>query len=128
MSLLARLTAATVSRQPLLRSMSNLTEATKQAYIPRPRGKFTSSEVFLKTIGRGCEKLVDKFPEWDQLFKATSETMKNDMNINAANRKWILMWTNKYRLGIDPYFIPTSKKHTMKRSERLARAKRRRGD
>ncbi|KAJ2399834.1 hypothetical protein GGI23_002410 [Coemansia sp. RSA 2559] len=88
--------------------------------------QFDSPETFLKTIGRGCEKYVDKFKGWDHLFRADGDVMKKDLGIGPKHRKWIMMWTNKFRLGIDPYFIPTSKKHTMKRSERLARAKRRR--
>ncbi|KAJ1765333.1 Rho-GTPase-activating protein 8 [Coemansia sp. RSA 1843] len=94
--------------------------------IPSPRGQFDNPETFLKTIGRGCEKYVDKFKDWDHLFRADGIAMKKDMGIGPKHRKWIMMWANKFRLGIDPYFIPTSKKHTMKRSERLIRAKRRR--
>ncbi|KAJ2663343.1 hypothetical protein IWW48_001445 [Coemansia sp. RSA 1200] len=97
--------------------------------IPSPRGmpeSFNSPEVFLKTIGRGCEKYVEKFKSWDHLFRADGDDMKKDLGIGPKHRKWILMWVNKFRHGIDPYFIPTSIKHQMKRSERLARAKRRR--
>ncbi|KAJ2100754.1 hypothetical protein GGI16_003623 [Coemansia sp. S142-1] len=86
------------------------------------------SASFLKAIGRGCEKYTEKFKDWDHLFKANTIALKHEMGIGAKQRKWILMWTNKFRLGIDPYLIRTSKKHTMKRTERLARAKRRRND
>ncbi|KAJ2802337.1 hypothetical protein H4R20_003318 [Coemansia guatemalensis] len=89
-------------------------------------GKFDSPAVFLETIGRGCEKLTDKFKDWNHLFQADGPTMKDELGIGLKQRKWILMWTNKFRLGIDPYFIPTSKKHTMSRVQRLARIKRRR--
>ncbi|KAJ2522229.1 hypothetical protein GGI11_001791 [Coemansia sp. RSA 2049] len=75
---------------------------------------------------RGCEKYVEKFKSWDHLFRADGDDMKKDLGIGPKHRKWILMWVNKFRHGIDPYFIPTSIKHQMKRSERLARAKRRR--
>ncbi|KAJ2609717.1 hypothetical protein H4S08_003930, partial [Coemansia sp. RSA 1365] len=88
--------------------------------------KFDSPVVFLETIGRGCEKLTDKFKDWDHLFQADGPTMKDKLGIGLKQRKWILMWTNKFRLGIDPYFISTSKKHTMTRVQRLARIKRRR--
>ncbi|KAJ1960158.1 hypothetical protein GGI12_003956 [Dipsacomyces acuminosporus] len=87
--------------------------------------QFDNPETFLKTIGRGCEKYADKFKDWDQLFRADSRAMKADLGIGPKHRKWILLWTNKFRLGINPYLIETSKKHSMKRSERLARAKRR---
>ncbi|KAJ1789750.1 Rho-GTPase-activating protein 8, partial [Coemansia sp. RSA 2399] len=61
---------------------------------------------------------VDKFKDWDHLFRADGNAMKKDLGIGPKQRKWIMMWANKFKLGIDPYFIPTSKKHTMKRSER----------
>ncbi|KAJ1756317.1 hypothetical protein LPJ77_001150 [Coemansia sp. RSA 2523] len=96
-----------------------------KAQVPQPRGKFTSPSVFLQTIGRGCDKFSPKFKSWDQLFSASGEVMKHELGIGPKPRKWILMWTNKFRLGIDPYFIPTSKKHEIKRVDRLARMKRR---
>lgn len=104
------------------------TTATTTPVVPRPRGEFTTPSQFLTAIGRGCDKYTDKFKDWDHLFKADSLELKKDLAIGAKHRKWILMWTNKFRLGINPYEIRTSKKHTMKRSERLARAKRRRHD
>ncbi|KAI7834055.1 IGR protein motif-domain-containing protein [Kickxella alabastrina] len=137
MSFLARLTCTTALRMSLVRGMSTeaapvaaatATAITQKVAIPRPRGQFDSPEPFLKAIGRGCEKFTDKFKDWDHLFRANSSTMKHDLGIGPKHRKWILMWANKFRLGINPYLIQTSKKHTMKRSERLARAKRRRHD
>ncbi|KAI9505285.1 hypothetical protein GGI25_003615 [Coemansia spiralis] len=127
MSLLTRLaTGALAFRSVLSRSLSTETAAPlRTVVVPSPRGQFNNPEVFLKTIGRGCDKFTDKFADWDQLFRTNSLAMKT-AGIGAKQRKWILMWTNKFRLGIDPYFIPTSKKHTMKRTERLARSKRRR--
>ncbi|KAJ2773477.1 hypothetical protein IWQ57_001277 [Coemansia nantahalensis] len=140
MALLARLAGASLARVSLARSASTdsgqlakavtaaalASRAGGGAAVPRPRGQFDSPAVFLRTIGRGCEKFADKFSGWDQLFRADSAAMKGELGIGPKQRKWILMWTNKFRLGIDPCFIPTSKKHTMKRSERLARIKKRR--
>ncbi|KAI8323883.1 hypothetical protein GQ54DRAFT_296464 [Martensiomyces pterosporus] len=96
-----------------------------QSIVPRPRGQFDNPESFLKAIGRGCDKYTEKFKDWDHLFRADSRVLKADLGIGPKQRKWILMWTNKFRLGINPYLIEPSKKHSMKRSERLARAKRR---
>ncbi|KAJ2781707.1 hypothetical protein H4R18_002712 [Coemansia javaensis] len=138
--MLARLAAAPVARLALARAASTDSAALGRAVtaaalqskdtgrlaVPTPRGKVDSPAAFLQTIGRGCEKVAEKFRDWDHLFRADSAAMKHDLAIGPKQRKWILMWTNKFRLGIDPYFIPTSKKHAMKRSERLARIKRRR--
>ncbi|KAJ2600390.1 hypothetical protein GGF39_001809 [Coemansia sp. RSA 1721] len=136
MSFLARLTGTATLCKAFARGMSTeaaasttMEAASKRiAIIPRPRGQFNDPGSFLKAIGRGCEKFTDKFKDWDHLFRADASVMKKDLGIGPKQRKWILMWTNKYRLGINPYLIQTSKKHTMKRSERLARAKRRRHD
>ncbi|KAJ2482303.1 hypothetical protein EV174_003252 [Coemansia sp. RSA 2320] len=98
----------------------------RQRRVQRPQ--FDTPESFLKAIGRGCEKYTEKFKDWDHLFKANTIVLKHELGIGPKQRKWILMWTNKFRLGINPYLIQTSKKHAMKRTERLARAKRRRQD
>ncbi|KAJ2847388.1 hypothetical protein IWW36_003876 [Coemansia brasiliensis] len=91
------------------------------------RAASTDAESLSKaTIGRGCEKFAAKFDSWEDLFKADSLKMKTELGIGPKQRKWILRWTNHFRLGIDPYFIPTSKKHEMTRAARLARSKRRR--
>ncbi|KAJ2557399.1 hypothetical protein EV175_001366 [Coemansia sp. RSA 1933] len=138
MTLFARFAARAVGFRPVVSLRSLSTEATTVAAktaavsqtskkaIPSPRGEFNSPEIFLKTIGRGCEKYVDKFKDWEHLFRVGSDDMKRDLGMGPKQRKWVMLWINKFRLGVDPYFIPPSKKHTMKRSERLARAKRRR--
>ncbi|KAJ2117133.1 hypothetical protein IW146_001005 [Coemansia sp. RSA 922] len=132
MSLFARIVTRSALGVAFARSMSTeaapAVTATRKVVIPRPRGQVDTPESFLKAIGRGCEKYTEKFKDWDHLFKANTIALKHEMGIGAKQRKWILMWTNKFRLGIDPYLIRTSKKHTMKRTERLARAKRRRND
>ncbi|KAJ2002203.1 hypothetical protein H4R26_003729 [Coemansia thaxteri] len=116
--------AASASIAPTIAS----TAARRVVAVPRPRAQFDTPESFLKAIGRGCEKYTEKFKDWDHLFKANTIVLKHELGIGPKQRKWILMWTNKFRLGINPYLIQTSKKHAMKRTERLARAKRRRQD
>ncbi|KAJ1983457.1 hypothetical protein H4R34_001254 [Dimargaris verticillata] len=69
-----------------------------------------TTEKFLKTIGRECEKYTDKFESWDVLFTATSSDMRHKLSIPTHQRKWILDWTEKYRQGIDPYYIRPSRK------------------
>ncbi|KAJ1643603.1 hypothetical protein J3B02_003008 [Coemansia erecta] len=139
MSYFVRLTGTATLSRAFARGMSTEAASTaasaakenifkRTVVVPRPRGQFNDPESFLKAIGRGCEKFTAKFKDWDHLFRANADVLKKDLGIGPKQRKWILMWTNKYRLGINPYLIQTSKKHTMKRSERLARAKRRRHD
>ncbi|KAJ2490629.1 hypothetical protein IWW37_003003 [Coemansia sp. RSA 2050] len=131
MSFFARAVTKSALGMAFARSMSTEAApaiAARQVVVPRPRGQIDTPESFLKAIGRGCEKYTEKFKDWDHLFKADTIKLKHELGIGAKQRKWILMWTNKFRLGIDPYLIRTSKKHTMKRTERLARAKRRRQD
>ncbi|KAJ2580985.1 hypothetical protein GGH95_002304 [Coemansia sp. RSA 1836] len=132
MSLFTRFVARSALGAAFARSMSTeatpVATATRKFVVPRPRGHIDTPESFLKAIGRGCEKYTEKFKDWDHLFKANTIVLKHELGIGPKQRKWILMWTNKFRLGINPYLIQTSKKHTMKRTERLARAKRRRDD
>ncbi|KAJ2286544.1 hypothetical protein IWW55_006947, partial [Coemansia sp. RSA 2706] len=115
MSLFARLARPALVRPAFVRAAS--TTATT-AQVPSPRGKFDNPETFLQTIGRGCDKFAPKFTSWTQLFSTDSATMKSEMGIGPKQRKWILLWTNKFRLGIDPYLIPSSKKHEMTRTQR----------
>ncbi|KAJ2157175.1 hypothetical protein GGF46_004697 [Coemansia sp. RSA 552] len=119
---------ATGAGAPQLSVAAAATKVPNRPVVPSPRGSFNTPAVFLTTIGRGCEKYADKFTDWRHLFSASSDTMKTELGIGPKQRKWILMWKNKFRLGIDPYLIPPSKKHSMKRVERIARIKRRRSN
>ncbi|KAI9474954.1 hypothetical protein LPJ78_003967 [Coemansia sp. RSA 989] len=121
--------AASTDATALSKAVTNAalySKSLNKPQVPKPRGKFNSPQVFLQTIGRGCEKFASKFESWEELFTADSLKMKSELGIGPKQRKWILRWTNHFRLGIDPYFIPTSKKHEMTRAARLARSKRRR--
>lgn len=62
-------------------------------------------EKFLKTIGRGCDELVEKFDSWEKLFSTRTHKLR-EMEVPLKQRKWILFWTERYRNGIDPWYIP----------------------
>lgn len=63
-------------------------------------------EKFLKTIGRGCEDYAEKFEgSWEKLFSSRTHQLRK-MEIPLKQRKWILFWTERYRNGIDPWYIP----------------------
>lgn len=81
--------------------------------VPTPRLPINSVPLFLRTIGRGCEAHVDKFPTWSSLFLSDSEAMKG-LGIGVRERKWILRWVSKYIVGITPYHIKASEKSIKK--------------
>lgn len=75
-------------------------------------------EKFLKTIGRGCGEYVEKFESWDQLFTSKSRALK-ELGIPSRARKWILHWTERYRQGDDPWYIPLRSKSAKNDYEKL---------
>ncbi|PVU98737.1 hypothetical protein BB559_001335 [Furculomyces boomerangus] len=82
--------------------------------IPKPQGKIQNVEDFLKTIGRGCDKYVSVFKDWDQLFKSSGKDLEG-LGIPVKQRRWILNWSNKMKLGVEPYYIKPSTKGTKKK-------------
>ncbi|CAG8536751.1 9330_t:CDS:2 [Cetraspora pellucida] len=95
----------------------------KQKSIPPPRGSITTHKEFLEKIGRDCGSLADKFraslfylfKDWDHLFTASSQEMKNVLELPTRQRRWILAWTQQYRDGVDPYNIPIRTKKKQKK-------------
>lgn len=73
---------------------------------------------FLKTIGRGCDEYIDKFDTWDKLFTSKSRALK-EMGIPLRPRKWILHWTERYRQGDDPWYVPIHSKSSKNSYEKL---------
>lgn len=70
------------------------------SHVPFHLGGLTV-ETFLKKIGKECDEYVDKFESWEELFTMKSEMMKK-REIPCVQRKWILHWVNRYRLGDTP--------------------------
>ncbi|OMJ19430.1 Protein FYV4, mitochondrial [Smittium culicis] len=110
MSLIARLSLASKPFAIAARSMATLSP--KQ--VPAPMGKISTPEEFLTVIGRDCKKYASKFPDWASLFTSKGESMK-ELGIPVKQRRWILNWTNKMRLGIEPYYIKPSTKNSKKK-------------
>jgi len=93
----------------------------KEGVVPAREGM--NKEIFLRTLARGCEDLLDKFPDWDSLFLSSGYMMKK-WGIPIKQRKWILYWVEKYRQGIDPVWIPKNKsKAKSNRKAKIARGK-----
>jgi len=60
--------------------------------------------IFLRTLGRGCDKYIDRFPTWNHLFLMKTRDMRV-LGIPLHQRKWILRWVEAYRCGRDPVLI-----------------------
>jgi hypothetical protein len=52
-------------------------------------GAITDVKSFLERIGRDCDKYIDKFSSWNQLFLMNSKDMEK-AGIPTQARKWIL--------------------------------------
>ncbi|RKP08588.1 IGR protein motif-domain-containing protein [Thamnocephalis sphaerospora] len=113
----ARLFARSLARPAPMRAFSS---AAKQS-IPTPRGAITDHTVFLSKIGRSCEGLGDKIQDWNHLFTVTSNEMKHQLGFTPKQRRWILNWTEKYRQGVDPYFISKPDKRLRKKMKQKPR-------
>ena len=77
---------------------------------------------FLSKIKRDCEQYVTKIPTWEALFTMDSQSMEK-AGIPCQARKRILSWVNKYRYGVEPYYIPPSDKLKRKAKAKAANAK-----
>eukprot|EP00026_Physarum_polycephalum_P015569 Phypoly_transcript_16282.p1 GENE.Phypoly_transcript_16282~~Phypoly_transcript_16282.p1 ORF type:complete len:225 (+),score=24.19 Phypoly_transcript_16282:70-675(+) len=77
-------------------------------------------ELFLKTLGRGCDEYIEFFPSWDHLFLMKGRDMKM-LGIPIHQRRWILRWVEAYRCGRDPVYINKHKSKT-KRNIKLKKA------
>jgi hypothetical protein len=84
--------------------------------VPESRNAMTV-ELLLKKIGRDCVQHLKHFNSWDALFQARGPDMKR-LEIPLKDRKYILAWLERYRQGVDPYFMPLhSKSHKNKSLE-----------
>ena len=73
--------------------------------VPFPTERVPTVEVFLREIGRGCSTYADKFTSWKDLFQASSEQME-ERGLPTVVRKYILKWTENFRLGKEPVEHP----------------------
>eukprot|EP01128_Nolandella_sp_AFSM9_P007347 TRINITY_DN399_c1_g1_i1.p1 TRINITY_DN399_c1_g1~~TRINITY_DN399_c1_g1_i1.p1 ORF type:complete len:243 (-),score=63.65 TRINITY_DN399_c1_g1_i1:144-818(-) len=77
--------------------------------VPEPRNGMTM-EKFLKAIGRDIwTNYEETFTSWEHLFRSRGNEMKK-LEVAVRDRKYILAWTERYRQGIDPYFMPLKSK------------------
>ena len=63
---------------------------------------------------------MGKFETFEELTAATGEILKKK-GIPVRNRRWILSWTEHYRQGVEPYFIPLNSRS--KKNKFLSRRK-----
>ncbi|KAJ3229671.1 hypothetical protein HDU81_005173 [Chytriomyces hyalinus] len=89
---------------------------TKATLVPQPRAKestpgtITTPSAFLTAIGRSCADVSDKFKSWDHLFTATSLEMGDSLAIPVRKRKYILLWREWFKRGIEPRAIEIPKR------------------
>ncbi|KYQ91304.1 hypothetical protein DLAC_08250 [Tieghemostelium lacteum] len=83
-------------------------QSTYQPYFrfTQPRDGYTV-ETFLKKIGRGCDKHVELFPQWEDLMAAEPKKLKK-ANVPVRERKWILHWVEEWKQGRNPVYITLS--------------------
>ncbi|ORY81530.1 IGR protein motif-domain-containing protein [Protomyces lactucae-debilis] len=104
--------------------------------VPKPRGPYASCsqaieltsagsiadvDTFLKKIGRDLHKVAaPKITEWPQLFQMSAHDLK-EAGLSPRQRKYLLLWREKYRQGEEPYALPVMrKKHGGERKRKAA--------
>ncbi|ODV88659.1 hypothetical protein CANCADRAFT_3305 [Tortispora caseinolytica NRRL Y-17796] len=73
--------------------------------VPPPSATVKDPATFLQAIGRGVGEYSELFESWDQLMTADSRALKELGVQNAAHRKYILAWQERFRQGREPYHI-----------------------
>jgi len=84
-----------------------------------PRSGITV-ELFLKKIGKDCAKYAPKFKSWEELMSFKTLELKK-LEIAVSQRRWILHWVHKYKLGEDPFSIRFKSK--ARKNREIAKAK-----
>jgi hypothetical protein len=75
---------------------------------------------FLKTIGRDCESVADKFTSWEQLFTISSREMEG-LGIKTKMRKYILGRCNLFKQGnqVEQVKVPKRRNKYLKLKEQV---------
>ncbi|KAI9183274.1 telomere length regulation protein [Blastocladiella emersonii ATCC 22665] len=92
-----------------LAQAATTTAAKATRTVPPPRGKVTDVKSFLYYIGRNSDAVEPKIKSWDALFTSTSEEFKA-MGLNPRQRKYVLLWAERFRQGRDLHVIKNSGK------------------
>jgi len=79
-----------------------------KGYVPEPRHGMTV-ELFLKRIGRDCDKHVALFKSWEHLYASRGADLK-ERQVPLQDRKYILAWLERYRQGREPHLMSLSMK------------------
>lgn len=82
--------------------------------VPKPTARIPDVDTFLREIGRGCSAYSSKFSSWSDLFQATGKQLK-ERGMPVVVRKYILKWTEYFRLGKEPVEYPMSEKQAKKK-------------
>ncbi|KAI8899822.1 IGR protein motif-domain-containing protein, partial [Globomyces pollinis-pini] len=91
------------------KSYLELDSASKLKFIPPQTETLKEPVDFLKTIGRDCESVADKFQSWDHLFTCTTKELES-MGIKPKMRKYILSQRHWFCRGKEPVAIEIPKR------------------
>jgi len=83
--------------------------------VPAPRDGMTL-EKFLKTIARDAPKYQETIGTWENLFNWRGEDFRKH-KIPIKTRRWIMRWTEHYRQGIEPKYVPIRSKAQKNRNK-----------
>ncbi|MCJ1313751.1 hypothetical protein MMC25_007431 [Agyrium rufum] len=90
---LQRATTITTSQHRTLHSRS------AEAPVPPPLPFVPDPQTFLTLIGRKLSQHSSKFETWEQLFRLSSQQLR-DLGVEPPrNRRYLLWWRDKYRRG-----------------------------
>ncbi|KNE57328.1 hypothetical protein AMAG_03050 [Allomyces macrogynus ATCC 38327] len=77
--------------------------------VPPPKGDVKDVKSFLYYIGRNMEPLASKIPSWDAMFTMDTHALKS-LGLNPRQRKYLLLWAERYRQGRELSVIKNSGK------------------
>ncbi|KAJ3325383.1 hypothetical protein HDV06_004242 [Boothiomyces sp. JEL0866] len=80
----------------------------KLKYIPS-HAKDITPEEYLKSIGRGCEQIADKFESMEQLLSKSGEDLEA-MGVKTRMRKYLLESLEWFRRGKQPVKVELPKR------------------
>ncbi|KAL7752733.1 hypothetical protein RI367_001735 [Sorochytrium milnesiophthora] len=101
------MSAVRILARSLATKSSSPTAAATRA-LPEPKGKVTDVASFLAQIGRKSGDLADKFKSWEHLFTARSRELR-ELGLTPQQRKYVLFWTEKYRQGVQPRHVKSTR-------------------
>ncbi|KAL1959511.1 hypothetical protein VTO42DRAFT_1956 [Malbranchea cinnamomea] len=68
--------------------------------VPPPTPFVPDTKTLLTLIGRGMVRYAPKLESWEELFRMSSEQLRDDVGITSAReRRYLLRWLERFRQG-----------------------------